>query len=78
MDGPRNYHTKWIKSNTNIMKSLTVESNKNDRLEPTEQKQTQRFWNQTYVYQRGNVVGRCKLEDWDWCIYTTIYEIDGK
>ena len=41
---------------TNIIRDYQyVESNKNDAIEFIEQKQTQRFQNQTYVYQRGNV-----------------------
>ena len=44
-----------------------MESNGNDTIELTKQKQTQRFRNQTYVYQRGNVVeeGRDNLQGLD-------------
>ena len=49
-----------------------MESNKNDSIELTKQKQTQRFQNKTYVYQRGNVAGRDKLGNWD-CVYIHIY-----
>ena len=37
-------------------------------IELTKQKQAQRFWNQTYVYQKENVsVGwQDKLGSWDW------------
>ena len=63
MDGPRNDHTKWSKPNRErqisyeITKIPYVESNKNDTIKLTKQKQTERFWNQVYVYQRGNIAG---------------------
>ena len=34
----------------------------------TKQRQTQRFQNQTYGYQRGNAGGRDGLGHWDWHI----------
>ena len=44
--------------NTNIIwYHLSVESNRNDTIALTKEKQTQRFQNQIYVYQRGNVGG---------------------
>ena len=47
---------------------------KNDRKELLKWKQTQRFWNQTYSYQRWNVRrGSNKLGGCNWHIYTTIY-----
>ena len=44
----------------------------------TEQKETHRLRKQTYVYQRGKVVGRDKLGVWNSQIHTTIYEIDNQ
>ena len=54
-----------------------VKFNRNDKLELIKQKQTQRSWNQIYVYQRGNVCGGDKLVGWDWYIHTTIYKVAG-
>ena len=39
------------------------------------QKQTQRFWNQTYGYQRGNIGGRDKLRGLDEQIHSTIDKV---
>ena len=39
------------------MRSSYVESNRDDTLDLIKQKQTQRFQNQTHVYQRGSVWG---------------------
>ena len=44
----------------------------------TKQKQTHRFWNQIYGYQRGNVwVGGNRLGVGDEHIYTTTYKTDN-
>ena len=42
----------------------------------TKQKQTHRFQNQIYGYQRGNVGEQDKLGSWDWHTHTTMYKID--
>ena len=39
----------------------------------TKQKQTQRFQNQTYGYQKGNIGGTDKSGGWDWHIYIYYY-----
>ena len=39
-------------------------------------KQTQRFQNQTHIYQRGNLGWRDGLGGWDWHIHTNIHKID--
>ena len=69
LDGPRNYHTKWSKSDRERQMSYEITNmwnvTKSDTKELTKQKQTQRFWNQIYGYQRGNVGGRDKLGGWD-------------
>ena len=44
----------------------------------TKQKQTHRFQNLTYGFQRGNTAGRNKLGSWDQHIHTTIYKIDKR
>ena len=44
----------------------------------TKQKQTYRYREQTYGYQRGNVVGRDKLGAWDEHTHTTMYMIDNQ
>ena len=69
MDGSRDYHTKWNKSDRERQMSYEIINMwnliKNDmRTYKTEQ--TQRFLNQTYSYQRGNVGGRDKLGGWDY------------
>ena len=51
---------------------------KNGTEEIAKEKHTQRFWNQTYGYQRGNVGGREKLRVWRRHIPTTIYKIDNQ
>ena len=48
------------------MRSLICESNKKDTKNFTKQKQTQRFQNHTYGYQRGNMEGeKDGLGVWD-------------
>ena len=42
----------------------------------TKQKQTQRFQNQIYGYQRGNEAGQDGLGGWDWQLHSIIYKID--
>ena len=37
------------------MRSIYVEYNRNDTIEFTKQRDIQRFQNQTYFYQRGNM-----------------------
>ena len=50
---------------TTVIYHLYVESNKNGTKELIyKTEQTQRFWNQTYGYQRGNMV-KDKLGGWD-------------
>ena len=55
MDGPRNYHTKWSKSDRERQILWYHMWNlKNDTSELiSKQKQTHRTLKQTYVYQRG-------------------------
>ena len=78
MDGPRDCHTEWSKSDTerqiydiaymwNLKKGhkWTYIQNRN---------RLNRYWKQTYDYQQGEE-GRDKLEDWDWHTHTTIYKI---
>ena len=43
-----------------------------------EKKQIQRFWNQIYGYQKGNMGGWNKLWGCDWHMHTTMYEIGNK
>ena len=54
--GPRDYHTKWsrLEKDKYHMYHLYVESNKYDTKELIKQKQTHRFQNQIYDYQRSN------------------------
>ena len=42
----------------------------------SKEQQTQRFWNQTYSYQRGIVEMGDKMGAWDWHIHTIIYGMD--
>ena len=71
MDGPRDNHTKWSKSDRErqISYDITYMWNlvfKNDTNELfTKQKQTHRYKKQTYGYQMGNVAGRNKSGVWD-------------
>ena len=69
MDGPRDYHTEWSKSDRErqISYDITHIWNliKNDLNELRKQKQTHRFWKQSYGYHRGKVRGRDKLGGWD-------------
>ena len=59
MDRPRDCHTKWSKTKTNIIwYQLFVESKKKKKIQKlTKQKQTHRLKKQTYCYQRGKVAG---------------------
>ena len=58
MDEHKNYHTKRSKSpekdEFHEITNMWNLTQKNDTKELTEQKQTQRFWNQIHGYQRGN------------------------
>ena len=68
MDGPRDYHTKWSKSNREKQipwYHLYVEAKKMIQINLfTKEKQTHRHRKQTYGYQRGSR-GRDKLGVWD-------------
>ena len=44
----------------------------------TKQKQTYRYWKQTYGYQRGIVGGRDKSGAWDKQMHTTICKTDDQ
>ena len=71
MDGPRDYHTKWSKSNgeRQISYAITYMWNLKKMIQMnlfTKQEQTHRLQKQTYSYQRGKVGGgRDKLRVWD-------------
>ena len=63
-NGPRDYHTKWSKSDKDkyditYMQNLIFKMKQMNLF--TKQKQTHRSWNQTYGYQRGNMGGNDKL-----------------
>ena len=84
MDGPRDYHTNWGKSERErqiISYDIAYMRNLKKKMIQmnlfTKQKQTYRLWKQTYGYQRGKVGGRDKLGGWDLHINTTIYKIDN-
>ena len=58
MDGPRDYHTKWSKPETNIIYHLKVESKKMIQMNLfLKQKLTHRLRKKTYGYQRGRGEG---------------------
>ena len=70
MDGPRDYHTEWSKSDRErqISYDITYMWNLIKMIQInlfTKQEQTHRLGKQTYGYQRGKVVGRDKLGGWD-------------
>ena len=70
MDGPRNYHSEWSQRKTNTTwDHKYVRSNRNETVELMKQKQTQRFQNQAYVYQTGDVAvweGRINYSYYMW------------
>ena len=53
MDKPRDDHTKWSKTKTNIIYRLYVESKKMIQMNLYTQKETHRYREQIYGYQRG-------------------------
>ena len=58
MDGPGNYHTKWSKPDRErqILYEITNMWNLTKMIQKNlENRNRQRFWNQIYGYQRGNV-----------------------
>ena len=55
MDGPRDYHTNWSKSDKD--KYLWYHLKRIHMNLFAEQKQVHRLWKQTYGSQRGQVVG---------------------
>ena len=77
VDGPGDYYTK-LDSEKQISYEITHMWNLIKMMQKnlsTKQKQTQRFWNQTFHYQRVNIVGRDGVRGWDWHIHTTTYKI---
>ena len=68
MDGPRDYHSKWSKSDRERQISYDINLYMESRYKSTylQNKQTHGLWKQTYSYWRGNVVGRDKLGVWDY------------
>ena len=80
MDGPRDYHTKWSKSDgerqisyhlyveSKIWQKWTYVQNRN-RLTDIENRR---------VVAKGERQERDKLGAWDWQIYTTIHRIDNQ
>jgi len=79
MDGPRDYlPSEDTQRNTNIIcYHLHVESKKKDANKVFFTKQTYRFRQPTYGYQRGKVE-RDKLGGWAWHIHTIIYKIEDQ
>ena len=82
--GPRDYHTKWSKSDREgeisydiaymqILKKKKIQVNLF-----TKQKQTHRLRERTYGYQRGRVGGSNRQGVWDWHVHTVIFKIDNQ
>ena len=80
MDGPRDYHTKWSKSDRERQMSYDI----------TYMWNLKKWYQWTYLQSRNRVTdvenkltvtkgerGGDKLGEWDWHIYTTIYKIDN-
>ena len=69
MDGPRDYHIKWSKSDKDKYRMISlicgIFSKKIQMNLFTKQKQTHRLWKQIYGYKREDVVGRDKIGVWD-------------
>ena len=60
MDGPRDYHTKWSKSEEDKFHMTSLRGGIYKLIQMnlfTKQKQTHRLWKQNYGYQRGKVWG---------------------
>ena len=81
MDGPRDCHTEWSKSDRERQISYDIAYIWN----------LKKWYKRTYLQSRNRVTdvekilwlprgkgtGRDKLGDWDWHIHTTIYKIDN-
>ena len=68
MDGPRDYHTKWSKSDKErqVLYDINKKSKKKIQMNLfIKQKQTHRHRKQPYGYQRGKGKERDKLGVWD-------------
>ena len=65
IDGPRNYHAKWSKSEKDKYDSIYMWSRKNNTNELIYKIEDSKLWKQTNDYQRGKVSGRDKLQGWD-------------
>ena len=86
VDGPRDYHTRWSKSDrerqiydiTHMWHQIFFKKILMTLF--TKQKQTYRYQKQTYGYQRGNMAGRDKSGVWDehTHTHTTIYKTDNQ
>ena len=65
-DGPRDYHTKWSKSEKDKHHIISLMWNlKYDTNELIYKTETDSHWKQTYGYQRGRGWGRNQLGVWD-------------
>ena len=66
MNEPRDYHTKWSQTEKDKYHMISIIWNLIKMIKRSYQTETdQRFWNQTYVYQRGKMGERDKLGIWD-------------
>ena len=70
VDGSRDYHTKWSKSDKDKYHVYVKSSKKKTK--------THRSWSQMWGYQRVNMWGSNKLGHWDKYIHTMIYKIDNQ
>ena len=78
MDGPRDYNTKWSQTEKAKYHMITLymepKKNKKGTNEPIYKTEIDGLWKKTYIYQRGNTVGRDKFGVCDWHIHTTMYK----
>ena len=81
MDGPRDCHTKWSKSDRERQISYDIAymwNLKKKVYKWTYLQNQNRVTNaEINLWLPGSKEGRDKLEDWDWHIHTTIYKIDN-
>ena len=79
MDGPRDCHTEWSKSDRERQISYDITymwNQKNDTVNLfTKEKQTHRLREWTYGYQGGWVGRRDRLGVLDWHVHTAIFKI---
>ena len=81
MDGPRDYHTKWSKSDRERQISYDITYIRNLKKKWYKRTYLQNrltdLENKLMVTEGEGLVGRERLGVWDWHVHTTIFKLDN-